>query len=193
MDEKHPKQPQSPYSASKIGADMIAMSYFNSFDLPLTVVRPFNTYGPRQSSRAIIPTIISQVANGIQEIKLGDLRPTRDFNYVKDTCEGFLAIAQSEKTVGLEVNIATGQEISMGDLVSLIGELMGSDISVHQDEARIRPAKSEVFRLLGDNKLIKSLTGFEPTYSIRDGLSATIEWIRLKENLATYKHGIYNV
>ena len=193
IDEKHPKQPQSPYSASKIGADMIAMSFFNSFDLPLTIVRPFNTYGPRQSSRAIIPTIISQVANGVTEIKLGDLRPTRDFNFVRDTSAGFLAIAASDETIGKEINISTGEEISMGDLVNLIGELMGVEISVITDETRIRPEKSEVFRLLGDNTLISSLTDWKPDHSIRKGLQATIEWISRKENLATYKHEIYNV
>jgi nucleoside-diphosphate-sugar epimerase len=193
MDEKHPKQPQSPYSASKIGADMIAMSFFNSFDLPLTIVRPFNTYGPRQSSRAIIPTIISQIANGVSEIKLGDLRPTRDFNYVEDTCEGFVSIAKSEKTIGHEINIATGEEISMGELASLIGELMDTEVLVVPDEVRVRPEKSEVYRLLGDNRLIKRLTGFEPRFSFKEGLSKTIEWMKRKDNLAKYKYKIYNV
>lgn len=193
IDEKHPKQPQSPYSASKIGADMMAMSYYNSFDLPVVIARPFNTYGPRQSARAIIPTIISQIASGAKEIKLGDLTPTRDFNYVSDTCEGFIAIAESDQVIGKEVNIASNSEISMEATLNLIAEIMKSDVQFIQDEQRIRPAKSEVFRLYGDNTLIKSLTDFNSAVSLEDGLRQTVEWFTKSENLARYKATIYNV
>lgn len=193
IDEKHPKQPQSPYSASKIGADMMAMSFYNAFDLPVTIARPFNTYGPRQSARAIIPTIITQIANGIKEIKLGDLRPTRDFNFVKDTCRGFLALAESDKTIGKEVNIASNFEISMKDTLELIKDIMESDVKFIVDEQRLRPGNSEVFRLWGDNTLIKKLTGFMPEYSLRDGLTETIHWFTDTENLKKYKANIYNV
>ena len=170
IDEKHPKQPQSPYSASKIGADAMALSFFNAFELPVSIARPFNTYGPRQSARAIIPTIISQIANGIKEIKMGDLTPTRDFNYVEDTCNGFIAIAENDSTIGKEINIASNSEISMGDTLNLIKEIMQSDVRFILDEQRIRPAGSEVFRLWGDNSLIRNLTGFEPQFDIRKGL-----------------------
>src|SRR6056297_263552 len=183
IDEKHPKQPQSPYSASKIGADMMALSFYNAFNLPVTIARPFNTYGPRQSARAIIPTIITQIANGAKSIKLGDLTPTRDFNYVKDTCQGFISIADSEDTIGKEVNIASNFEISMRDTLELIKKLMNSDIEFITDEERIRPANSEVFRLWGDNTLIKGLTGFKPEYSIEAGLKETINWFKKPENL----------
>lgn len=193
IDEKHPKQPQSPYSASKIGADMMAMSFYNAFDLPVTVARPFNTYGPRQSARAIIPTIISQIANGIKEIKLGDLSPTRDFNFVKDTCRGFIALAESDQTIGKEINIASNFEISMSDTLNLIKEIMNSDIKFVTDEQRLRPSKSEVFRLWGDNKLITSLTDWKPKYDIRSGLEETINWFIKPENLKKYKANIYNV
>lgn len=193
IDEKHPKQPQSPYSASKIGADMMAMSFFNAFNLPVTIARPFNTYGPRQSARAIIPTIITQIASGMKNIKLGDLTPTRDFNYVKDTCHGFIALAESDKTIGKEVNIASNYEISMRDMLEIVKEIMGSEVEFITDEQRIRPEKSEVFRLWGDNKMIKSLTGFEPQYDIRKGLEETCEWFSNSENLKKYKTNIYNV
>ncbi len=193
IDEKHPKQPQSPYSASKIGADMMAMSFYNAFELPVTVARPFNTYGPRQSARAIIPTIITQIANGIKEIKLGDLRPTRDFNFVKDTCRGFLALAESEKTIGKEVNIASNYEISMQDTLELIKDIMKSDVKFIVDKQRLRPDNSEVFRLWGDNTLIQELTGFVPEYSLRGGLTETIRWFSNPENLRKYKANIYNV
>lgn len=193
IDEKHPKQPQSPYSASKIGADAMAMSFFNAFELPVTTARPFNTYGPRQSARAIIPTIISQIANGMKEIKLGDLRPTRDFNYVKDTARGFLAIAECDETIGKEINIATNFEISMADTLNLIRELMQSDVQFITDEQRLRPANSEVFRLWGDNSLICSLTDWKPEYTIETGLKETIEWFLKNENLKKYKAGIYNL
>nr|MBP7473394.1 NAD-dependent 4,6-dehydratase LegB [Prevotella sp.] len=193
IDEKHPKQPQSPYSASKIGADAMAMSFYNAFELPVTIVRPFNTYGPRQSARAIIPTIISQIANGMKEIKLGDLTPTRDFNFVKDTCRGFIEIAKSDKTIGEEVNIASNYEISMRDTLELIAKIMGSDVKFVEDTQRLRPSKSEVFRLWGDNTKIKGLTGFTPQYDIEKGLRETIEWFTKPENLRKYKADIYNV
>ncbi len=176
IDEKHPKQPQSPYSATKIAADAIAMSFYNAFGLPVTTVRPFNTYGPRQSARAIIPTIITQIATGAKQIKLGDLRPTRDFNYVKDTCQGFLAIAECDETVGKEINIASNSEISIGDTLNLIGSIMKSDVEFILDEQRMRPKNSEVFRLWGDNSLIKSLTKWQPEVSISEGLVETINW-----------------
>lgn len=193
IDEKHPKQPQSPYSASKIGADAMALSYYNAFNLPVTIVRPFNTYGPRQSARAIIPTIITQIAAGIKEIKLGDLTPTRDFNYVKDTCSGFLAIAQCNETVGKEINIASNFEISMGDTLSVIRKIMGSDVHFISDEQRLRPQNSEVYRLWGDNTLIKTLTGWRPEYDINKGLEETVRWFVSNDNLKKYKVGIYNV
>lgn len=193
IDEKHPLQPQSPYSASKIGADAMAMSFYNAFDLPLTIARPFNTYGPRQSARAVIPTIISQIASGKKQIKLGDVTPTRDFNYVADTCRGFLALARCDKAIGDTVNIGSNFEISVGDTLKLIRELMNSDVEFLTDDQRIRPGKSEVFRLWCDNARIRELTGFEPQYSIRDGLQATVEWFTRPENLAKYKADIYNV
>jgi len=193
IDEKHPKQAQSPYSASKIGADAMAMSFYNAFELPVTIARPFNTYGPRQSARAIIPTIITQIANGAKEIKLGDVTPTRDFNFVRDTCEGFLALGLSEKTIGKEINIASNFEISMSDTLNLIKNIMQSDVKFITDEERIRPGKSEVFRLWGDNTLIKELTGFSPKYDIKLGLTKTCEWFKNPENLKKYKSTIYNV
>lgn len=193
IDEKHPLQAQSPYSASKIGADAMAMSFFNSFGLPLTIARPFNTYGPRQSARAVIPTIITQIASGMKQIKLGDTTPTRDFNYVADTCRGFLQLARCEQAIGEVVNIGSNYEISVADTLNLIRELMGSDVEFLMDEQRIRPEKSEVFRLWCDNTKIRGLTGFEPEYSIRDGLQKTIDWLVQPENLAKYKADIYNV
>lgn len=193
IDEKHPLQPQSPYSASKIGADMMAMSFFNSFELPLTTARPFNTYGPRQSARAVIPTIITQIANGKKEIKLGDVSPTRDFNYVLDTCRGFIKLAESDETIGETVNIGSNFEISVKDTLLLIKELMNSDVEFILDEQRIRPKNSEVHRLWCDNTKIKELTGFTPEYSIRDGLQETINWFTNPENLKKYKADIYNV
>lgn len=193
IDEKHPKQPQSPYSASKIGADMMAMSFYNAFDLQVTIARPFNTYGPRQSARAIIPTIITQIANGAKEIKLGDLTPTRDFSFVKDTCNGFMAIAESEQTIGKEINIASNFEISMLDTLEMIKKIMKSDVEFTSEEQRLRPEKSEVLRLWGDNRLIKELTGFQPVYDIEKGLTETCEWFCKKENLSKYKPGIYNI
>ena len=193
IDEKHPKQPQSPYSASKIGADAIALSFYNAFETPVTVVRPFNTYGPRQSARAIIPTIITQIADGCREIKVGDLTPTRDFNYVADTAAGFIALARCPQAIGREINIATGREVSMADTLQTIARLMDADVKWVVDQQRLRPAGSEVFRLLGDNSLITSLTDWRPRHSLDDGLRKTIEWFSDPANLRKYKSGIYNV
>ncbi len=193
IDEKHPKQPQSPYSATKIGADAMAMSFYNAFELPVVIVRPFNTYGPRQSARAIIPTIITQIANGATEIKLGDLTPTRDFNFVKDTCRGFIEIANCDEAIGQEINICSNYEISMRETLNLIADIMGKDVKFIEDSQRLRPKNSEVFRLWGDNTKIKNLTGFEPRYDIRRGLEETIKWFTNNENLKKYKSNIYNV
>ncbi|MCE5175214.1 MAG: NAD-dependent 4,6-dehydratase LegB [Bacteroidales bacterium] len=193
IDEKHPKQPQSPYSATKIGADAIAMSFYNAFGLPVVIVRPFNTYGPRQSARAIIPTIITQIANGKKEIKLGDLTPTRDFNFVKDTCKGFIELSKCDAAIGQEVNVCSNCEISMRDTMKLIARMMNSDVKFVEDAQRLRPKNSEVFRLLGDNSKIKSLTGYTPSYSLEAGLRETIEWIIDNKNLNKYKSDIYNV
>jgi|TARA_B110001450_G_C17597266_1_gene471383 NAD dependent epimerase/dehydratase len=193
IDEKHPLQPQSPYSATKIAADAMAMSFYNSFDLPVTIARPFNTYGPRQSARAVIPTIITQIASGKKEIQLGNPSPTRDFNYVEDCCRGFVMLAESEKTIGETVNIGSNTEISIGDTFNLIKELMSSDVTLVNDEQRKRPKKSEVFRLWCDNKKIKELTSYEPKVDIQNGLKKTINWITKPENLKMYKSEIYNV
>jgi NAD dependent epimerase/dehydratase len=193
IDEKHPLQPQSPYSASKIGADAMAMSFYNAFALPVTIVRPFNTYGPRQSARAVIPTIITQIANGVKEIKLGDVSPTRDFNYVADTCRGFIALAECDQAIGKTVNIGSNYEISVLDTLNLIKEIMQSDVRFLLDEARIRPDKSEVFRLWCDNTLIHELTGFKPEYDIKSGLRETCQWFSAVDNLKKYKAHIYNV
>ena len=193
IDENHPLQPQSPYSASKIAADAMAMSFYNSFDLPVTIARPFNTYGPRQSARAVIPTIITQIASGKKEIKLGDPSPTRDFNYVEDCCRGFIMLAESKKTIGETVNIGSNTEISIGDTFNLIKEIMSSDVILINDEQRKRPKKSEVFRLCCDNKKIKELVSYEPEVDIRNGLKKTIDWITKPENLKMYKSEIYNV
>jgi NAD dependent epimerase/dehydratase len=191
--EAHPLQPQSPYSASKIGADAMAMSYFHAFNYPVTIVRPFNTYGPRQSARAVIPTIISQLAAGKTEIKLGDLKPTRDFNFVTDTCQGFIDLAKSEKTIGQTLNLSSGVEISIGDLFSLIRDIMGSKAQIVQDDFRIRPSGSEVFRLLGDHSKASELAGYKPRVNLREGLKETVEWFTNPSNLARYKTDIYNV
>jgi NAD dependent epimerase/dehydratase len=193
IDEKHPVQPQSPYSATKIAADAMAMSFYNAFDLPVTIARPFNTYGPRQSARAVIPTIVTQIATGKKEIKLGDVSPTRDFNYVEDTCRGFVMLAESDATIGETINIGSNTEISVGDTLQLIKELMSSDVTFTHDEQRKRPEKSEVFRLWCDNKKIEELTGFKSQVDIRMGLQKTIDWIVQPENLKTYKAEIYNV
>ena len=193
IDESHPVSPQSPYSASKIAADSVAMSYFNAFELPVAIARPFNTYGPRQSARAVIPTIITQIASGMKEIKLGDTSPTRDFNYVKDTCRGFLAIAESDQTIGETVNIGSNSEISIDDTLHLIKGLMKSDVSFVTDDIRLRPKNSEVFRLFCDNSKIKKITGYSPEITIENGLQKTIEWFTEPKNLKRYKAEIYNV
>ena len=193
IDEKHPLQPQSPYSATKIAADAMAMSFYNSFDLPITIARPFNTYGPRQSARAVIPTIITQIANGEKLIKLGDISPTRDFNYVEDTCRGFVALAECDKAIGQTVNIGSNHEISIADTLNLIKELMSSDVKFVSEKERVRPKKSEVFRLWCDNSQIEKLTGFKPQVDIREGLKRTINWFTNEDNLNRYKSNIYNV
>ncbi|MBT7276533.1 MAG: NAD-dependent epimerase/dehydratase family protein, partial [Woeseiaceae bacterium] len=193
IDESHPLQAQSPYSASKIGADAMAMSYYNSFNLPLTIARPFNTYGPRQSARAFIPTIISQIASNQSQLKLGDTTPTRDLNFVLDTCRGFMLLAESNDAVGEIINIGSNAELSIGEVASIIKSEMDSDIEIVLDEQRIRPKKSEVVRLWCDNKKIKEIVNFEPTYDIFSGLRETIIWFQGKENLAKYKSDIYNI
>ena len=193
IDEKHPKQPQSPYSATKIAADAIAMSFHSAFGLPVTIVRPFNTYGPRQSARAVIPTIITQLASKAEEIRLGDLSPTRDLNYVKDICRGFLALGCCDEAIGKEVNIATGTEISISELFNLIKRLMGSNTRSISDDQRIRPETSEVYRLLGDNSLIRSITDWQPEFNLEQGLKETIAWFIDSNNLRKYKTSIYNL
>jgi len=193
IDEKHPKQPQSPYSATKIGADSIADSFYRSFDLPVTIVRPFNTYGPRQSARAIIPTIITQLLNGFEEIKLGDLTPTRDLLFVKDTVRGFVEIAKSNSLIGHECNIATNSEISMQEMADTLVRLINPKAQISQDKERIRPEKSEVFRLFGDNSKILAHTDWKVIHSLEQGLQKTIDWFSDKKNLKQYKAGIYNV
>ncbi len=184
IDEKHPRQPQSPYSATKIGADALAKSFYNAFDLPVVIARPFNTYGPRQSARAIIPTIITQIANGTHEIKVGDLTPTRDFNYVADTAAGFIALAEAPDIEGREINIATGTEVTMQETLETIARLMDADVTFVTDPQRLRPSKSEVFRLCGDNTLITSLTSWRPSHSLEDGLRKTIQWFCDPKKLA---------
>lgn len=191
IDEQHPFQGQSPYSATKIGADRIAESFYRSFELPVTIVRPFNTFGPRQSARAVIPTIITQLLSGQTEIKLGSLSPTRDFNYVKDTAEGFRAIANSDKTIGEEINIATQQEISVGQLAQELIDQINPQARIICDEQRLRPQKSEVERLLGSNEKIKRLTDWTPKYTFKEGIAETIAFFR--ENLHLYKADIYNL
>ncbi len=193
INENHPRQPQSPYSASKIGADCIAESFYHSFDLPVTIVRPFNTFGPRQSARAIIPTIITQLANGCEEIKLGDLKPTRDFLYVKDTTKAFIDISKSSELLGQDCNIASNSEISMMELAITLIKLINPKAQIAQDPKRIRPQKSEVYRLLGDNTKILRYTKWRPAYTLKQGLRETIKWFTDQENLQQYKTGIYNV
>lgn len=193
IDEKHPLQGQSPYSASKIGADKISESFYRSFNLPISIVRPFNTYGPRQSARAVIPTIITQLLSGEEKIKLGSLSPTRDFTYVKDTIEGFIEIAKSDLTIGEEINIASAKEISIKDLAEELIKQINPNAKIISDDNRFRPEKSEVTRLLGDNTKIKSLTNWKPEYSFKDGIRETIEWFKSYENLSKYKSNIYNI
>jgi len=195
--EEHPLQGQSPYSASKIGADQIAMSFYTSFGTPVATIRPFNTYGPRQSARAVIPTIITQIANGKRKIKLGSITPTRDFNYVKDTVNGFVAVAESNNSIGQVINIGSNYEISVGDTVNLIAEVMSVDIEIETDEERLRPEKSEVERLWAANAKAKQLLGWEPLFGGRDGfkrgLQETVEWFTNQENLNKYKADVYNI
>lgn len=195
--EEHPLQGQSPYSASKIGADQIAMSFYSSFGTPVAVIRPFNTYGPRQSARAVIPTIITQIASGIRKIKLGSLHPTRDFNYVADTVAGFVAVAESKRSVGEVINIGSNYEISIGETVALIADIMGMAVEIETDDVRLRPDKSEVERLWADNQKALKLAGWQPEYAGKDGLRRglieTIEWFAKPENLACYKADCYNI
>lgn len=193
IDEAHPLQPQSPYSASKIGADAIAMSFFHAFGLPVTIARPFNTYGPRQSARAVIPTVISQIAAGKQQIALGDLSPTRDFSFVRDTCRGLVLLAECEAAVGRTVNIGSNSEISIGDTLETIKRVMGADVEIVSESQRIRPANSEVQRLWCDNSLIHGMTGYTPEYSLEAGLRETVTWFRDAANISKYKPDIYNV
>jgi NAD dependent epimerase/dehydratase len=197
INEEHPLQGQSPYSASKIGADQIAMSFHDSFNTPVSVIRPFNTYGPRQSARAVIPTIITQIANGQKHIKLGSLHPTRDFNYVQDTVRGFITVAESDNSVGQVINIGSNYEISIGDTVQLIAEAMGAEVEIQTDEVRLRPEKSEVERLWADNTKAKQLLGWEPLFGGRDGfkrgLTETVEWFTNPHNLVAYKADRYNI
>ena len=195
--EEHPLQGQSPYSASKIGADQMALSFFSSFGTPVTVIRPFNTYGPRQSARAVIPTIITQIASGMREIKLGATHPTRDFNFVKDTVRGFVSVAESDAAVGQVVNVASNFEISIADTAALIAEAMGADVEFVCDAERLRPAGSEVERLFGSNSKVLEMTGWQPEYGggegFRRGLTETAEWFTIPANLAMYKSGRYNI
>jgi NAD dependent epimerase/dehydratase len=193
IDEKHPLQAQSPYSATKIGSDAIATSFYNTFNLPVVIARPFNTYGPRQSARAVIPTIISQIASGASEIRIGDVRPTRDFNYVLDTCKGMFELAECDSAIGQVVNIGSNYEASIGEVFEKIKELMKSHVDLTFEQQRIRPERSEVQRLWCDNTKIRSLTGFKPDYNLEEGLKLTIAWFMLPENLKKYKTEIYNV
>ncbi|MGB3161823.1 MAG: NAD-dependent 4,6-dehydratase LegB [Carnobacterium sp.] len=191
IDENHPFQGQSPYSATKIGSDRMAESFYRSFEMPITIVRPFNTYGPRQSARAVIPTIITQLLAGKEEIKLGSITPTRDFNYVKDTANGFITLAHAENTIGEEINIATQQEISIGELANEMIRQINPNAKIITEDIRLRPEKSEVNRLLGSNEKIMRLTDWKPKYTLEQGLAETIEF--LKNNMDSYKTDIYNI
>lgn len=193
IDEKHPFQGQSPYSATKIGADRLAESFYRSFETPVVIVRPFNTYGPRQSARAVIPTIITQLLLGQTELRLGSLTPTRDFNYVKDTAQGFIALAESDATIGQEINIATGVEHTIGDVANVLISELNPDATIVTDEQRLRPDASEVFRLMGDNTKITTLTAWRPSHDLQAGLKDTIDWFKQPANLARYKAWLYNV
>lgn len=193
IDEKHPLQPQSPYSASKISADAMAMSFYYSFELPLTIARPFNTYGPRQSARAVIPTIITQLAAGKKEIQMGDGSPTRDFNYVKDTAAAFIELARTGETIGEVCNIGSGREMSIQNLTEMICELMNTDAKIRVDEKRLRPAGSEVHRLLADSSKIRKMTNWKPRYTLEQGIRESIDWFTNKTNLSRYKTDIYNI
>lgn len=193
IDENHPRQSQSPYSASKIGADCLSESFYRSFNLPVTIVRPFNTFGPRQSARAIIPTVIGQLLSGSRVIKLGDLTPTRDFLYVKDTVKGFICISKSESLIGHDCNIATKSEISMSDLVRELIDQINPNVQVITDSQRLRPSNSEVFRLFGDNSKILKYTDWKQSYTLKQGLAETIEWFSINDNLSKYRTDIYNI
>jgi len=193
IDEKHPCQGQSPYSATKIGADRLAESFFRSFGTPIVIVRPFNTYGPRQSARAMIPTAITQLLTGATQLRLGSLTPTRDFNFVADTVEGFVALAEADTAIGKEVNIASGSEYSIGDVAQFLIDEINPEANIVSDEQRLRPEASEVFRLIGDNTLISGLTQWKSRYELRDGLLETIAWFRRPENIARYKAWMYNI
>ena len=193
IDEKHPFQGQSPYSATKIGADRLAESFYRSFETPIVIVRPFNTYGPRQSARAVIPTVITQLLEGQTELRLGSLTPTRDFNYVKDTAAGFIALAEADAAIGREINIATGTEHTIGDVAETLISQLNPDARIVTDEQRLRPDASEVFRLIGDNTLITTLTDWRPRFDLRAGLIDTIEWFKQPDNLARYKAWLYNL
>jgi len=193
MDEMHPFQGQSPYSATKIGADRLAESFYKSFETPVTIVRPFNTYGPRQSARAVIPTIITQLLNGASSLQLGSLDPIRDFNFIDDTVSGFIALAECDDAIGLEVNIATGKEYSIGDVADILISEINADAIIEVDKQRVRPEQSEVQKLIGDNTLITGLTGWQPHNDLREGLKKTIEWFRVTENLERYKAFLYNI
>ena len=193
IDEIHPFQGQSPYSATKIGADRLAESFYRSFETPVVIVRPFNTYGPRQSARAVIPTIITQLLLGQTELRLGTLTPTRDFNYVKDTALGFIALAEADSAVGKEINIATGKEHSIGDVAQILVSELNPNAHIIADDQRLRPEASEVFRLMGDNTLITTLTNWRPRHDLEAGLRHTIDWFKQPENLSRYKAWLYNV
>ena len=193
IDEKHPFQGQSPYSATKIGADRLAEAFYRSFETPVIIVRPFNTYGPRQSARAVIPTIITQLLMGETQLHLGSLTPTRDFNYVGDTVRGFIALAEADAAIGREVNIATGTEHTIGDVARMLIADINPAANIVEDEKRLRPDTSEVFRLIGDNTLLTSITGWKPEYDLREGLARTVEWFRVPDNLRRYKAWIYNL
>jgi len=193
IDEKHPLQAQSPYSATKIGADRLAEAFHRSFGVPVTIVRPFNTFGPRQSARAVIPTVITQLLEGRSEIRLGSLAPTRDFNYVADTVDGFIAIAESDAAVGEEINIASGRECGIGTLARLLIDRISPGASIASDDERVRPPASEVERLVGDNRKLLALTAWRPAYDLEKGLDETVRWFRDPANLARYKSWQYNV
>jgi NAD dependent epimerase/dehydratase len=197
IDENHPLQGQSPYSASKIGADQMAIAFYRSFETPVAIIRPFNTYGPRQSARAVIPTIITQLASGKRKIKLGSLHPTRDFNYIKDTVNGFISVMKHDQSIGEVINIGSNFEVSIGETAKLIAEIMGVDIEIETDDVRIRPEKSEVERLWADNSKAKALLGWEPKYGGKEGfkrgLKETVEWFTDERNLSRYKADVYNI
>ncbi|MBY0291764.1 MAG: NAD-dependent 4,6-dehydratase LegB [Alphaproteobacteria bacterium] len=193
INEEHPLQGQSPYSASKIGADKIAEAFHKSFEMPIIIARPFNTYGPRQSARAVIPTIITQLLSGEKEIELGDLSPTRDFNYVADTVEGFIALAEADETIGKEINISTGMEYSIEEVVKILIEEINPLVKIVTKNERLRPEKSEVYRLLGDNSKIRNMTSWQPKHNIKEGLKETVLWFKKPENICKYKSWIYNL